>query len=211
MIRVAVQERQRFLREGLSIVLGEEPDIEVVGAAGTAADLVELCERIRPNVVVLELDCDAWDACRLAAALRRRFRSIRVVGLLHTTRFEGSARAYQAGVRAIVPHSGGSAAVVSAVRNSAGSRPVVTPMATEPDPLPRRVLTAREIEVLEQIGAGLTTREISEQLGIRPKTVENHKQRIFAKLGVQNQAHAVAVALRSGMVAVRPNRSVADG
>jgi DNA-binding CsgD family transcriptional regulator len=65
---------------------------------------------------------------------------------------------------------------------------------------PRAVLTARELDVLGLVGAGHTTREVSEALGISPKTVENHKQRIFVKLGVQNQAHAVAVAMRTGLL-----------
>jgi DNA-binding CsgD family transcriptional regulator len=62
------------------------------------------------------------------------------------------------------------------------------------------VLTRREIEVLDAIGGGSTTRDVAMQMGISPKTVENHKQRIFSKLGVQNQAHAVAVAVRQGLV-----------
>src|SRR5258706_13517517 len=98
-MRVAIQERQRFLRDGLAIVLGEEPDIDVAGAVANASELVELCERERPDVVVLELDSDEWDACRLAAALRRRHRSLRVVGLLHGGGFAESARAYRAGIR----------------------------------------------------------------------------------------------------------------
>ena len=54
--------------------------------------------------------------------------------------------------------------------------------------------------MLGEIGAGSTTRGVAETMGISPKTVENHKQRIFSKLGVQNQAHAVAVAMRQGLL-----------
>jgi DNA-binding NarL/FixJ family response regulator len=61
-------------------------------------------------------------------------------------------------------------------------------------------LTSREIDVLKLISTGRTTHQISGELEISPKTVENHKQRTFRKLGVQNQAHAVALALRRGIL-----------
>jgi DNA-binding CsgD family transcriptional regulator len=72
------------------------------------------------------------------------------------------------------------------------------------------ILTPREREVLELVSTGLTSRVISTHLGVSPKTIENHKQRIFHKLGVQNQGHAVANALRAGLIAAVPNDVVID-
>ncbi len=72
-----------------------------------------------------------------------------------------------------------------------------SPASTAPG---RTVLTTRELHVLHLVGAGYTSREISGRLDISHKTVENHKQRIFGKLGVQNQAHAVSVAMRAGLL-----------
>jgi DNA-binding NarL/FixJ family response regulator len=74
----------------------------------------------------------------------------------------------------------------------------------------RSALTDRELEVLRLIGAGRTTRQISEGLGISQRTVENHKRRIFAKLDVQSQAHAVASAARLGLLTL-PAAAVVDG
>jgi DNA-binding CsgD family transcriptional regulator len=64
----------------------------------------------------------------------------------------------------------------------------------------RPLLTDREVQVLGAFGGGDSTRGVANRMGISPKTVENHKQAIFAKLGVQNQSHAVAVALRRGLL-----------
>jgi DNA-binding NarL/FixJ family response regulator len=64
----------------------------------------------------------------------------------------------------------------------------------------RPVLTRRQIEVVRLIGQGLTSHEIANELGVRPKTVENYKQRVFVRLGVQNQAHAVARCARLGLM-----------
>jgi DNA-binding NarL/FixJ family response regulator len=76
--------------------------------------------------------------------------------------------------------------------------PVVSRLGpTEPA---RPTLTPRQLEVVQLIARGLTGHEIAEELGVRPKTVENYKQRVFARLGVQNQAHAVARCARMGLV-----------
>ena len=201
-VRVAVQERQRFFREGLAMVLGGEPDLEVVGASRTASELSRLCEDERPDVVLLEIDADEWDPCRLAAALRTRLRTVRVVGVAGAVDRVLALRAYQAGVRNVVARDGGITAVLAAVRSLGAVGPVVTtlPPARVAAASDRNALTVRELDVLHLVGAGNTTREVSQALGISPKTVENHKQRIFSKLGVQNQAHAVAVAMRSGLL-----------
>ena len=76
--------------------------------------------------------------------------------------------------------------------------PVVTLPSEEVDDRP--VLTPRQLEVVRLIGRGLTSQEIAGQLGVRPKTVENYKQRVFVRLGVQNQAHAVARCARMGLM-----------
>jgi DNA-binding NarL/FixJ family response regulator len=79
-------------------------------------------------------------------------------------------------------------------------RPGIVRTLTRPTADHERLLTARELEVMTAISMGLTTGESSDRLQISPKTVENHKQRIFEKLGVQNQAHAVAQAEKLGLL-----------
>ena len=76
--------------------------------------------------------------------------------------------------------------------------PVVT-MLRQPAP-ERPALTPRQLEVVQLIARGFTSQEIADELGVRPKTVENYKQRVFARLGVQNQAHAVARCARMGLM-----------
>jgi DNA-binding NarL/FixJ family response regulator len=201
-VRIAVQERQRFFREGLAMVLAGEPDLDVVGAVRAASELNRVCEDERPDVVLLEIDVDEWDACRLAAALRTRLRTVRIVGVAGAVDRVLALRSYQAGVRNVVARDGGITAVLAAVRSLGSVGPVVTalPPARVAAATDRNSLTSRELDVLHLVGGGNTTREVSHALGISPKTVENHKQRIFAKLGVQNQAHAVAVAMRAGLL-----------
>jgi len=201
-MRTAVQHADRFIRSGLAVVLDREPDIEVIGQAASPAELIVICADLRPDAVLLEIDAPQWDAPRLAAALRKRQRTLRFVGLHEELHPETARRAYQAGVRATVAYSTGTDGIIAALRGRVTASPV-TPLPTTRPTAPDS-LTPREVEILRLIAAGKITREISAEIGVTVKTVENHKQRIFRKLDVQNQAHAVSIAIRRGMLTSAP-------
>jgi DNA-binding NarL/FixJ family response regulator len=200
--RTAVQHADRFIRSGIALVLAREPDIDVVGEAATPAELVSLCAEARPDAAVMEMDTDEWDAPRLAAALRKRQRTLRCVGLHAELRPETARRAYQAGVRATVAYTTGTDGIIAALRGRTSPVPVVD--LTPARPAARDTLTTREAEILRLIAAGMITREIAHELDVTVKTVENHKQRMFRKLDVQNQAHAVSIAIRRGLLTSAP-------
>jgi DNA-binding NarL/FixJ family response regulator len=193
-----VQHEDQFIRSGLGHVLSLEPDIDVTGLVATPSELVAACASTRPDAVVLEVDATDWDALRLAAALHKRQRTLRFVGLHAGISPEIARRAYQAGVRTIVSYDGGARHVVSAVRGA--PRPMVAPVTPMRSTRPAAALTPREIDIVRLIAEGKLTREIGADLGITVKTVENHKQRIFRKLDVQNQAHAVSIAIRRDLL-----------
>ncbi len=198
-ITAAVQHRDRLIRAGLFYVLEREPDIEVVGQVRDPAELVELCGRTRPDVAVLEVDATEWDGPRLVAALRKRQRTLRVVGMHGGLDVEAARRVYQAGVRSLASYDMGAECIIASVRGRHTAAPVID-LRRPDEPLPRNVLTDREREVLGHIAGGLRTQQIADHLGISLKTVENHKQRLFRKLDVQNQAHAVSIAMRQGLL-----------
>ena len=199
-IRVCVQHRLRLLRVGLALLLAPEADVELVGSAVTAADLVSLATHAEPDVVILELEGDGTEACRAAAAVRQHVPDAQFVAVagsrLDTVALSPAA---ETSFPARVRRAEGMRRVLEAVR-TARLRPVGPVIV--PDDGGRDALSPRELDVLSLVGAGCTTREISERLAISRKTVENHKQHIFSKLQVRNQAHAVAVALRAGMITV---------
>ncbi len=199
-IRAGVQQRERLLREGLGQLLQAEDDIEVVGAVATGDDLVGLCEQERPDVALVDLDSPDWNAGRMAIRLRRAFPRLRLIGLYAALNPAEARLARQTGTVA-VSHRDGIGPVLAAVRgNGPGFRSSVRPIGAHVRHSPGVSLTPREVAVLTLVGGGHTSREISDQLRISHKTEENHKQRIFGKLGVQNQAHAVSVAMRAGLL-----------
>jgi DNA-binding NarL/FixJ family response regulator len=203
--RVVVQQRHRLFREGLRHLLEDQDDIELCGTAAGAEDLVQLCAEQRPEIVLIEADASGWDVARLCATLRRAHPGLRLVGLSPgPNRPAELAEAKRCGMSALVSRRMGVVGILGAFRAAMaqpqrGNVTVIRSSALA-ESSGRMALTDRELHVLELVGAGCTSREISHRLGISHKTVENHKQRVFGKLGVQNQAHAVSVAMRAGML-----------
>jgi DNA-binding NarL/FixJ family response regulator len=205
-VRVCVQQRQRLLREGLAQLLEAEEDIEVAAATATAEELPAVCDELRPDVVLLEVEGHNWDPSRLVSRLTRRAPKLRVLGLYVSAPPASARQVRRCGVR-LLSHQGGIVPIVRALRGGATElNTVPASVVTSYEDRAPSSLTAREVSVLTLIGGGFTTREISTLLSISHKTVENHKQRIFGKLGVQNQAHAVSIAVRRGLIS--PERSL---
>jgi DNA-binding NarL/FixJ family response regulator len=173
-MRGVVQERQQLLREGIALALGAEPDLEIVATVAAPSGLLEVVEQHAPlDFAVVELGGDAVPPL---------LRGVRVVAVASRSTLGPR----PVGVAAVVCRGDGLAGLVAAIR-ARGESPV-------------RRLTPREIEVLVSVAGGHPAHEIGRRLQISPKTVDNHKQRIYAKLGAQNQAHAVAVATRAGLI-----------
>ena len=199
-VRVGIQQRLRLYREGLEKFLEAEGDIEVVGLAETADELIHLCDQHKPDVVLLEIDANEWNPVRLAVRLRRGRARLRIIGLYSTAGGPSAADVRRAGVAAFLPRSAGLAAILRAVRGVPDVARGITAVAPPGTPSAHAALTGRETTVIGLIAAGYSSRDIASRLGISRKTVENHKQRIFAKLGVQNQGHAVSIAIRNGLI-----------
>jgi DNA-binding NarL/FixJ family response regulator len=209
-VSVAIQERSRLLREGLALILDAEPKIGLVGSVGGGEALFALCEKTMPSVVLFEVDVRDWDPCRLAYRLQRAWPSLRFVGL-YRREGEAEARARRCGLRHLVCLQANAHELVAELKASAAEAPpVIRPLASTGTRPTASQLTSREIQVLQFIGAGCTSREIGTHMSVSHKTVENHKQRIFGKLGVQNQAHAVSVAFRKGYLRHQDMPTLAD-
>jgi DNA-binding NarL/FixJ family response regulator len=203
-IHAVVQERRRLYRDGIAFALEGEPDLEVVGVATKADELLELCKDRRPDVVLMEVDVTEWDACRLGGSLLRIYGPLRLVGLYRSLDALQARDARRAGFAVLVSTLTDLRVLRDAVRGvrsleaapTASGSPSGSPSAHRE---PR--LTTRQLDVLRLVGQGSTTEEVGRHLGISPKTVAHHKQCVFRKLGVQNQAHAVSIAMRSGLLA----------
>jgi DNA-binding NarL/FixJ family response regulator len=195
-VGVAIQIRNRMFREAIAAQLDGQPDLRIVGTTAFSGELPRLVELRDPEVVLFEIDSDQGDPASVAAELRIRHQRLHLVGLYDRPDPEVAERLQLAGVTRLVAYSGGVVALLAAVRPPAGG------FAPEAGTLRRAgsLMTDRELRILHLISSGYTLGQVATALQITPRTVENYKRRIFAKLDTHSQAHAAAYAVRLGLL-----------
>jgi two-component system nitrate/nitrite response regulator NarL len=197
---VAIRSGRRLFRDALAAWLTGQPDLTLVGhVADDNEDLFELCQLVSPDLVLFDVGSCVTSELKPLAALRARFRQLRVVVLYEQLSPEELALAWKVGVDALIPYSHGlDALLLVLLEHGRAFR------SGEPGPGNAVAgLTDDEVEILTLIGGGHTVGRIAELLGLTPCTVENAKRRIFAKLRVANQTRAIARAAAMGLVTAR--------
>ncbi|MEO3780707.1 response regulator transcription factor [Micromonospora sp. B11E3] len=210
MTRVLIVDDEALVRGGLRMILGGQPDIEVVGEAADGAEAVRLSARLEPDVVLMDIHMPVLDGVaateRILADRPRR----RVVMLTTFDLDEYVYRALRAGACGFLlkttPPKALGEALHSAARGDALLSPAITRRLIDHYTATARAvrapglagLTARETEVLRLMARGLSNREIAAQLFLGEATVKTHVNRIFAKLGVRDRVQAVVLAYETG-------------
>jgi DNA-binding NarL/FixJ family response regulator len=208
-IRVLLADDQRVVRDGLAMLLGLLPGIEVVGTAADGEEAVRLAVARAADVVLMDLRMPRVDGIEATRRLQDERPSTRVIALTTYADEPTVLSALRAGARGYLTKDAGadeiSAAIAAVARGEAAldravQHHVVTAVAEAADAsaLPDG-LTAREAEVLALIAEGLTNQEIAERLVVSPATVKSHVNRVFAKAGVRDRAQAVTYAYRNGL------------
>ncbi|WP_207456500.1 response regulator [Herbiconiux sp. SYSU D00978] len=215
MIRVAVADDQPLIRAGLRALLDAEPDLEVVGEAGTGADAVALVARERPDVVLMDIRMPEgdglWATERIAADPATA--PTRVVIVTTFELDEYVVRAIRAGASGFLVKDAEPVEFIRAVRVAAAGDALLSPTVTRrllesvsdslrrpPDERRLAGLTDREREVLALVGQGLTNEEIGGRLHLSPLTAKTHVSRILGKLGARDRVQLVVLAYESGLV-----------
>jgi DNA-binding NarL/FixJ family response regulator len=207
MIRVLVADDQTVVRDGLVLLLGLLPDIEVVAAAGDGERALALVAEKEPDVVLMDLRMPRMDGVEATRRIRAEFPDVQVVVLTTYVDDESVFAAIKAGARGFLTKDAGAeeiARAIAAVREGdAQLDPSVQRRLLEAfGGSGRRVsnlpdgLTRREAEVLSLIAAGRSNAEIARDLFISQTTVKTHINNIFAKTGLRDRAQAVAYAFR---------------
>lgn len=208
--KLVIQERKRFLRVGMADILQARGPIDVVAAVATGSQLKSAVEEHRPGAIVLELDAP-WNIRELVLDIRACVPGARITALHPGRRSDHGRLPTGVHIDALAPYGGGTSVLLAAVL---GEPAALSDQADRTDRrmLPSRsLLTPRECDVLRHLANGMTAADCAAALNVSPKTVDNHKQRIFSKLGVQSQAHAVALAHRIGLLGRSPYDSAASG
>ncbi|MFC4013213.1 response regulator [Nonomuraea purpurea] len=202
-IRLIVVDDHPIVRDGLRGMFTGEPGFEVVGVAGDGAQAVSLAEELRPDVILMDLRMPGTDGVTAIRRLAERGSTARILVLTTYDTDSDVLPAIEAGATGYLLKDAMPEELVRAVRAAARGQAVLSPsVATRligQVRAPSDPLSARELEVLALIARGSTNREAASRLFISEATVKSHLLHIYAKLGVNDRAAAVAVAFERGL------------
>jgi len=206
--RLLLADDHRMLRQGLRRSM-EDEGFEVVGEAADGVQAVQMACELRPDVVLMDVSMPEIDGVEATRQIRALLDTVRVVMLTMHADQDVIRRAINAGASGYLVKDCSIDEVVAVVRQVASGEIALSPdlavsMLKEANrPLHERILTAREEELLQLIGEGLSTPEVAATLYISTKTVKNHLASIFEKLDARDRTQAVVKAVRMGIIEVR--------
>jgi NarL family two-component system response regulator LiaR len=209
-IRVMLVDDHAVVRSGLGAFLLAFDDLDLVGEASGGEQAVRLCDRLQPDVVLMDLVMPGMDGAAATRAIRERCPQIQVIALTSFKERELVHRALEAGAIGYLLKNVSAEELAGAIRAAHAGRPTLAPEAAQVlvqaaahPPRPGHDLTPREREVLTLMVEGLSNREISERLVVSRSTAKFHVSSILSKLGVATRTEAVALAVQHGLVAFR--------
>lgn len=209
MLRVLLAEDHQVVRQGLRALLERHDGIEVIGEAEDGAQAVRLAENLGPSVVVMDIGMPLLNGIEATRRLVRSRPDIRVVILSMRDDAGAVDQALRAGARGYVLKGSGIDSLTEAVETVARGEVYLSTGVSEyilqgylnaDGERPIDPLTEREREILQLIAEGHTSRAIAERLGLKTKTVQNHRANIMDKLEIRTTAGLVRYALQAGLV-----------
>jgi DNA-binding NarL/FixJ family response regulator len=209
-IRIFLVDDHAVLRQAVSVMLGAERDMTVVGQAGNGREALAAVKSARPDVVMLDLKMPEAGGLEVLQDIQRTCPKARVIVF---TMYENPAyvnAAIRTGASGYVLKSVGREDLLEAIRavhsgrrflHAEVTRPLLRQAALEAKLRPGGGgLTVRDIQVLELLADGKSNKEVAQALGISDETVKSHLKRLFEKLGVTDRTEAVALALRQHLI-----------
>lgn len=201
-IRILCVDDHPLMREGITAVIQNEPDMLVIGEASNGQEALQEFRRHHPDITLMDLRLPDMSGIDALIAIRAEYAAARVIML---TTFEGDAeiqRALQAGAQGYMLKSMPRKRLVEMIRKvHAGAKAIPTEIAAHlVEHLGDEFLTRREVDVLQKMAGGNRNRDIAEQLFISEETVKGHVKHIMEKLRASDRTEAVAIAVRRGII-----------
>jgi DNA-binding NarL/FixJ family response regulator len=212
-IRVLIADDHAVVREGTRRMLEQEADIEVVGEAGDGEEAIELAERLRPDVAIVDISMPRLDGIEATKQIKERCPSVTVLILSAYDDDQFVFSLLEAGAAGYLLKSIRSRELIDAVRAVYGGESVLHPAVARKvlnrfvagsgkasSPKPAEVMSDREKEILRLATHGLSNADIAKELCLSIRTVQGHLGHIFNKLRVSSRTEAVVRALKEGWV-----------
>ncbi|HXF62357.1 MAG TPA: response regulator transcription factor [Caldilineaceae bacterium] len=210
-IRLLLVDDHQIVRAGLKMLFSAEPDMEIAGEVDSGAAALEAVERLRPDVVIMDVAMPGMSGIEATRRIKERAPQVAVLALTMHEDEQYFFEMLNAGASGYIPKRAAPDDLVAAIR--AVRQGNVFLHATLARFLMHEVerrresgapqadaLTARELEVLTLIAEGKTSREIAQQLVLSPKTVDRHRENIMAKLNLHSRAELVRYAIERGLI-----------
>lgn len=201
-ITVLLVDDHPVVRDGLQAIISSEPDMQVVGEAGTGEEAVSGYSRLRPAVTLMDLLLPDFSGSEAIRRICKQFTAARIIVLTTVDGDEEIYRALEAGARGYLLKDMVRRQLIDAIREvHSGRRYIPSQVGTRiAENLPRPDLTCREVEVLQLIASGLRNKEVAYKLDLSEATVNAHVKHILSKLNATDRTNAVVLALRRGVI-----------
>jgi NarL family two-component system response regulator LiaR len=206
-IKVLLVDDHSVVRSGLAAVLMVNDEFELVGEAGNGEEAIRLCERFRPDVVIMDMMMPVMDGVTATALVREKYPQTNVIALTSFREKELVEGALKAGAISYLLKNVTAEELAAAIKGAVAGQSKLSPEATQAliqsikDPKAVDYqLTEREKEILVLMVEGLGNNEISQRLVVSPSTTKFHVSNILSKLGVTSRTEAVAMALKQNLV-----------
>lgn len=208
-IRALIVDDHPVTRDGLRTALELSDEVSIVGEASTGEEAVDRVEQLTPDVVFMDVRMPGIGGIEATRKIRQVSPDTRVILFTVDESRNAISEAIQAGVSGYLLKDASAEELVDAAKHAIEGKAVIHPQLTrafieEVQLAEKRVesppLSRREKEILQKVAYGATTKEVAHDLGISPHTVKTHLERIFEKLGANDRAQAVAIAIRTGIV-----------
>ena len=209
-IRIIIADDHAVVRQGLALVLGQEPDLQIVGEARDGVEAVALAAEMAPHLALLDWKMPRLDGLQAARQIKENQAGVRTLLLSGAPVETAVLDSLDQGVDGFVHKDISPAGLAHAIRVVAGGQRYLGPEITQAllersrqqsASTPETVaLSPRELEVLQLMATPVTYKEMAAQLSIGETTIHTHVKRIFAKLNQPNRTQAVIAALRLGLI-----------
>jgi NarL family two-component system response regulator LiaR len=206
-IRVLMVDDHAMMRIGLATFLQAFDDLELVGEASNGIEALELCDKLQPDVVLMDLVMPEMDGVTATRTICQKFPHIKVIALTSFEEAELVHGVLQAGAIGYLLKDVSAEKLAEAIRAAVEGKPSLAPEAARilieaatRSPVPTSQLTDREREVLALMVEGLNNTEIAKRLVVSQSTIKSHVSSILSKLGVNSRTEAVAIALQKNLI-----------
>jgi len=210
-VRVLLADDHKLVRAGFRAMLNSLADVEIIGETGDGREALELIQRDRPDVALLDITMPSLTGLEVAKRVANQIENVRVIILSMHTSEDYIARAVRAGVSGYLLKNADPVELELAIRAAMNGEMYLSPAVSKQlvedyarrmrqEGAPEEQLTTRQREILQLIAEGKATKDIASGLNLSIKTVETHRKDLMARLGIRDVPGLVRYAIRAGII-----------